>query len=265
MKNYIIENLKKLGWYENRKINADKYIHYLDSSQYKTSKYAIQFYSEFGELNHLYCLKFHQSLHFNIVAYKSFKEIVTTDSVNFNDMSPIAVFHSSIFGYYRVFIDSNSDFYLSNGERVASDSWELFDYVMNHFMVEPIPKEDYTVLREAGWYPNRRIDVSQFIEQNKRTGYSMHNMAIKFFQEFGQITLYNKAHNKIDTTINPNYSFATKKSFGSMKLSNPVPVGNFAEFPIFIEENGEIYLGNQEFIGYTPIQAFHRLLNSSYN
>ncbi len=261
----IKDILTQKGWYEGKKSDTTKYVDYLKNSEFTELKNAIEFYSEFGEIRRIFSEKVHQTIKFNIIDYKSFNEIQTVSTFNFNDMAPIGVFYSAIFGYYRIFIDKNNNFYLSNGEKIASDKWGVFDYAINHFMTEPIPIEDYEILKKAGWYPERCIDTSEFISTTEKTSYGMNENAINFFKEFGNITFFNNANNKITTDIHSKYLFATKKSFGTMGKNNPVPVGKFAEFPIFITEEGEFFLGNHEFIGYNAIQAFHCLINKSYN
>lgn len=261
IKNILIE----MGWNENRKIDTTEYENYLKNSEFAELQNAIKFYSEFGEIYDVFNGKFHQAINLNIINYKTFNKIKTTNALSFENMSPVAIFYSSVFGYYRIFVDNNNNFYLSNGEKIASDKWGVFDYAINHFMTEPIPIEDYEILKKAGWYPERCIDTSEFISTTEKTSYGMNENAINFFKEFGNITFFNNANNKITTDIHSKYLFATKKSFGTMGKNNPVPVGKFAEFPIFITEEGEFFLGNHEFIGYNAIQAFHCLINKSYN
>lgn len=46
-------------------------------------------------------------------------------------------------------------------------------------------RETERVLRAAGWYPGRRIDVSGWVCELEESGFLMHEAAVEFLSEFG--------------------------------------------------------------------------------
>ncbi len=47
-------------------------------------------------------------------------------------------------------------------------------------------------LRKSGWYPGRKVDISDQIEFWESHGYQTFDAAVKFMEEFGKLHIANK-------------------------------------------------------------------------
>lgn len=118
-------------------------------------------------------------------------------------------------------------------------------------------------LRKAGWYPGRKIDISDQIEFWESLGYQTFDAAVKFMEEYGKLhitdkyifevtnNLHEDHHSTFVTEILEFYNEYTEEErfefnlFGYAK-ENILPVVQFndGDTVFFIGESGAIYCGS---------------------
>ena len=114
-------------------------------------------------------------------------------------------------------------------------------------------------LRKAGWYPGRKIDISDQIKFWESLGYQTFDAAVKFMEEYGKLHITDKYISSFDNNLNEDHhtTFVTEilefyneyteeekfefNNFGYAK-ENILPVVKFDEDTVFfIGESGVIY------------------------
>ena len=60
-------------------------------------------------------------------------------------------------------------------------------------------------LRKAGWYPGRKVDISDQIEYWESLGYQTFDAAVKFMEEFGKLHIIDKYISSFDNTLCENH------------------------------------------------------------
>lgn len=76
------------------------------------------------------------------------------------------------------------------------------------------------ILKEAGWYPNRKIDISILIESYEKRGFEMFSSAKDFLEEYGMLDVYTPVDPKhIDKEL-------VQYGYGKFKL-NSTRVDNY--------------------------------------
>lgn len=118
-------------------------------------------------------------------------------------------------------------------------------------------------LRKAGWYPGRKIDISDQIKFWESLGYQTFDAAVKFMEEYGKLhitdkyifevtnNLHEDHHSTFVTEILEFYNEYTEEErfefnlFGYAK-ENILPVVQFndGDTVFFIGESGAIYCGS---------------------
>lgn len=63
------------------------------------------------------------------------------------------------------------------------------------------------VLKKAGWYPNRKIDISKLLVCYKKKGFDVFPAAIKFIEEFGMLEIRSPISSKISDKDILRYGF----------------------------------------------------------
>lgn len=106
------------------------------------------------------------------------------------------------------------------------------------------------LLRGAGWSPERKVDVAEWIDQFQQAGLPAHEAAIKFLGEFGRLHFWNPGPDT--TNPNPSFHFDPAECEGEedrfLAWSEVVerslfPVGEVGTFAFLgIDETGELYL-----------------------
>lgn len=114
-------------------------------------------------------------------------------------------------------------------------------------------------LRKAGWYPGRKIDITDQIEFWENLGYPTFDAAIKFMEEFGKLHIYDKfifkpincIKSRNQTTFVTEilkyyheYSDEDKYEFNLFGMNDKEILPIFSEdgmFIVFIADSGEFY------------------------
>lgn len=119
-------------------------------------------------------------------------------------------------------------------------------------------------LRKAGWYPGRKVDISDQIIFWENHGYQTFDTAVKFMEEFGKLhitdkyifTVTNSIHERNHTTyvteILEDYNDYTEEDKSEFNLfgcarEKTLPVIKFEDSDpiyIFISEFGNFYCGS---------------------
>lgn len=167
----ISNELKKIGWFPGRKIEFDEY-----NNIDVPVKIRI-FIENFGGLEY-----FNQ----NYVCFGFFKNISKTiidNSVSYT----VGDIHSGILGRVILCMSENETFYISNYNRKIADSIEEFFYKMFSDSLDislEISEKFFEEMKNAGWYPNRKVDISHFIDTLKANNYIISDSVIKFYSEY---------------------------------------------------------------------------------
>lgn len=136
-------------------------------------------------------------------------------------------------------------------------------------------------LRKAGWYPGRRVDISDQVEFWESLGYSTFDAAIRFMEEYGKMhiidkyistfsnELCEKRHTTYVTEILKFYNEYTDEDkfefnfFGKVK-EKFLPVVKFDdEVTYFIFESGGIYC-DAGLIAETPEVLWNECYSDNY-
>lgn len=169
-----------------------------------------------------------------------------------------------------LYISSDGKFYDHKHELIAENEEEFFDFLLLvEYDFHPVIKESvYTVLREAGWYEGRCVDVTAF--SNEQRNIVLSNAQLDFIREFSGIT------------VNPDYErcrfLSVDEILESMPIYNsefktdidthnhgeyPVKVVNTMDFPCYIDPNG-ILKARGIPLGRTTMECINHLVKNSY-
>lgn len=115
-------------------------------------------------------------------------------------------------------------------------------------------------LRKAGWYPGRKVDISDQIAFWENLGYPTFDAAIKFMEEFGKLHIVDRFIFKFNNSIIElhqttfvteilkhyhEYSDEEKHEFNLFGMNNKKILPIFSadgEYTVFISETGEFYI-----------------------
>ena len=92
-------------------------------------------------------------------------------------------------------MSENEDFYILDYNRKIADSIEEFFYKMFSDSLDislEISEEFFEEMKNAGWYPNRKVDISHFIDTLKANNYIISDSVIKFYSEYYNLHGKNK-------------------------------------------------------------------------
>lgn len=90
-----------------------------------------------------------------------------------------------------IFISSDGKFYDHKHELIAENEEDFFDFLLTvEYDFHPIIKESvYNVLREAGWYEGRCVDITALCNELRRRNIVLTNEQLDFIKEFSGITV----------------------------------------------------------------------------
>jgi hypothetical protein len=109
-----------------------------------------------------------------------------------------------------------------------------------------ISAESQSVLRDAGWEPGRRVDISDWVRPFERAGIEAHEAARMFLSEFGGIAVsisgpgVNKAREPFE--LDPLLCYGEDDRF--IDWSRQI---ERALFPIGVLDSGRFFLGIDEY------------------
>ncbi len=90
-----------------------------------------------------------------------------------------------------IYISSDGKFYNHKHELIAENEEDFFDFLLTvEYDFHPIIKESvYNVLREAGWYKGRCVDITTLCNELNRWNIILSNEQLDFIKEFSGITV----------------------------------------------------------------------------
>ena len=109
------------------------------------------------------------------------------------------------------------------------------------------------ILKKAGWFPNKKIDISEVIQIFENNNIEVFDEAKKFFEEFGDITIKTKSiyskklipYHTFDIGIILKYGYRERLSEELSVILNKkvICVGSYksADLDVYIDEDGKIY------------------------
>lgn len=169
-----------------------------------------------------------------------------------------------------LYISSDGKFYDHKHELIAGNEEEFFDFLLSvEYDFHPIIKESvYTVLREAGWYEGRCVDVTAF--SNEQRNIVLSNAQLDFIREFSGITVNPYSERcrflSIDEILDsmPIYNSEFKTDIDTHNHGEYlVTVVNTMDFPCYIDPNG-ILKARGIPLGRTAMECINHLVKNSY-
>ena len=180
----ILDELKKIGWFPNRKIEFDKYNTIDVPLKIRT------FIENFGKLDYI-------NKHIIYIFFKKTNKII----VNNFEQYVIGSIYGHIMGNLKITITENEEFYILDYNRKIANSIEDFFYKMFSNSLDismKFSERFFDEMKNAGWYPNRKVDISNFINTLKDNNYVFFDAIIDFYSEY---------YNLQGKTLNNNYNW----------------------------------------------------------
>ncbi|MDE6500916.1 MAG: SUKH-3 domain-containing protein [Ruminococcus sp.] len=178
----ISNELKKIGWYPGRKIELSCWVSdikiKLDEYNNINVPLKIRMFAE--NLGDLYYINEDD-------IWYSFLQNISKVIINASELYIIGVIHSGILGRLRLCMSKNENFYILEYNRKIADSIEEFFYRMFSDSLDislEISEKFFETIKNAGWYPNRKVDISHFINTLRENNYIISDSVIKFYSEY---------------------------------------------------------------------------------
>ena len=102
-------------------------------------------------------------------------------------VAPVGYIMSEIWGVFTLVINEKNEIYLLEYHtKIARNIDEFFCVISSNknFIDFKIDDATITQLKNSGWYPKRKVDISQLINNLKSRGFPLFDKAEKFYQEF---------------------------------------------------------------------------------
>jgi len=128
-----------------------------------------------------------------------------------------------------------------------------------------LSNETLKILRDAGWYEGRRIDIKEIEESLEKIGYTVFPEVKSFLREFGNLviedTINDETHNTSIRFANY-YGNGTFKSIEKYAGEKLVPVGmiDSGNLQLFVSESGRVYISTGK-LGENAKEAWENLIN----
>lgn len=125
----------------------------------------------------------------------SFLQNISKVIINASELYIIGVIRSGILGRLRLCMSKNENFYILEYNRKIADSIEEFFYRMFSDSLDislKISEKFFEEMKNAGWYPGRKVDISHFINTLKENNYIISDSVIKFYSEYYNLHGKNK-------------------------------------------------------------------------
>ncbi len=179
---------KDLSCYENRKIDV---FHYQNNLQKNFNIFppicCIKFIQQFGNLeyvDHSLHLTYEFLCDYSFLEPQIFEENM---KLNRSKFAPIGIAVNHLLGRLTLIMNEKGEIYiLESNQKIANDTKSFFQLIFSEKMyIHPvINKNTIPHLKNSGWYPNRKCDISNFINVLTNSGYIVFKSAIDFFSEF---------------------------------------------------------------------------------
>ncbi len=175
------------------------------------------------------------------------------------------------------YISERGEFYDEKHNLRARNSDELFDYLLNveYDFHAIISERTYRMLRNAGWYEGRRVEVSVFSEQMKRNGIVLTQAQLDFFAEFAGLDFdfddepYDWHIHRLEDIIKhiqkekAYYYIKELKRNGEVIGENLIEAGRTQSGIFFISADGRLIQDN--LLGRTTMEGINHLANNVPN
>lgn len=166
----ISNELKKIGWFPDRKIE-------FNNNHIKLPLKIRMFVENFGGLEY-----FNQN-HVCFNFFKNISKTIVDNTVSYT----VGAIHSGILGRVILCMSENETFYILEYNRKIAHSIEEFFYRMFSDSLDislKISEKFFEEMKNAGWYPGRKVDISHFINTLKENNYIISDSVIKFYSEY---------------------------------------------------------------------------------
>lgn len=174
----------------------------------------------------------------------------------------------------HLYISERGEFYDEKHNLRARNGDELFDFLLNvEYDFHPIISErTYRMLRNAGWYEGRRINVRSFFEQMKRNGIIMTQAQLDFFAEFAGLDFdfddepYDWHIHSLEDIIKHTqkemvyYYIKELRRSGEVIGENLIEAGHTQSGIFFISADGKLIQDN--LLGRTTMEGINHLANN---
>ena len=253
LKECILDELFKIGWEFNKNIIVN------------TSKIdlANTFIRQFGGLKYY---NNYTDTHYN------FSNSPYDTKINNIQVSRIATLNNGILNMLKFGIDANENIYIINyKEKFASSINEFFEKIFSHssHINLKINPKTYDILKDAGWYYNRFVDISDFINKISDNNIRVFPSARTFYQEFYGLHGYtynfyedNSLPWKVfdeNEILNPHSCASIYKLNKSHELCFPICHIDHYSMKFYISENGFIYDNREKLIGKNSIEGLNSI------
>lgn len=178
-----------------------------------------------------------------------------------------------------VYSEENECFQYENGQYISKDIQGLFEYLLSDESIQPINilPQTYNILKTAGWYEGRNIDVSKVVDKFKKDGTSLTDVQIAFLQEFGGIKGKSENRECFEIFIDAeDYQFKKSKpptkedmySYGSLNVTGYeekidfLLVGAYGNFMVnlWISSDGRMFSDLGEQLGRTIMEGWQKIV-----
>lgn len=214
--------LEEAGWYPGRCLDSTAFEEKLEERGYEISEPVLAFLREFGGLRikEGYGMEEYEDDYTYICDFNKLSGLTACGNYEHLIKEPLFIIGSMENGESMVFITASGkllgeyEIYLGDD---AIDAFNNLVYGTNGktsiksylYSLEGNPKgyvheETYDLLREAGWYPGRSVDTSEFERAMQEADCEPNPAAIRFYQEFGGLKVLFKGKNH-QACISPKY------------------------------------------------------------
>ena len=168
-----------------------------------------------------------------------------------------------------IFISSDGKFFNHKHELIAENEEDFFDFLLTvEYDFHPTIKESvYNVLREAGWYEGRCVDITALCNELSRRNIVLSNEQLDFIKEFSGIT------------VNPDsercWFLSPEEILNNIKSENEISgderkhseclirAVDTMDFPYYIDSKGILNARGIP-IGRTTMECINHLVKNSY-
>lgn len=185
----ISNELKKIGWFPGRKIELGWFSDIkIELDEYNNINVPLKirmFVENFGDLKYIN----QNHVMFSFSRYTG--KVIINNSVSYI----VGFIKSGILGTLRLCMSENETFYILDYNRKVADSIEDFFYRMFSDSLDislKISEKFFEEMKNAGWYPGRKVDISHFINTLKENNYIISDSVIKFYSEYYNLHGKNK-------------------------------------------------------------------------
>lgn len=151
------------------------------------------------------------------------------------------------------------DFYNEKHEKIADNVDDFLEYFLDvscNYHESP-SERTYQMLRDAGWYEGRRIDISELITECEKDNVFLTDKQKEFISKFGNINV-----GEVSIEIEKDNSCYEPHHFSGHFSADTVSVGYYKTVSrIYLSNDGRLYDDMGEPFGLDAMEAFHIMLS----